>query len=145
MMENNIIKKSVLFLCTHNAVRSQMAEAFLNHLCGDLHSAFSAGSDPTRIDPLVVTVMKEIGIDVSANSSKNVSVFQGMHFDCVVTVCDQVQESCPYFSQGDIRIHKRFSDPSNFQGNAEDVIHEYRRVRDEIKAWVEKEFKQAMK
>jgi len=144
-MENNVVRKSVLFLCTHNAVRSQMAEAFLNHLYGDRYSAFSAGSDPTRIDPLVVMVMKEIGMDVSANQSKNVSVFQGRHFDYVVTVCDHVQESCPYFPQGDNRIHKRFSDPSRFQGNAEDVMNEYRRVRDEIKAWVETEFHQAIK
>ena len=134
------MKKNVLFLCIHNAVRSQMAEAFLNHLYGDRYSAFNAGSDPTVLDPLVVKVMKEVGMDVSANPSKSLSVFQGMHFDWVITVCDQVQESCPYFPQGDIRIHKRFSDPSKFQGNAEDVMQEYRRVRDEIKTWVEKEF-----
>jgi len=144
-MENNVVRKSVLFLCTHNAVRSQMAEAFLNHLYGDRYSAFSAGSDPTQIDPIVITVMKEIGMDVSANQSKNVSVFQGRHFDWVITVCDHVQESCPYFPQGDRRIHKSFSDPSRFQGNAEDIIYEYRRVRDEIKAWVETEFNQGMK
>lgn len=144
-MANNVVRKSVLFLCTHNAVRSQMAEAFLNHLHGDRYSAFSAGSDPTQIDPLVVTVMKEIGMDVSANQSKSLNIFQNMHFDCVITVCDQAQESCPYFPQGDIRIHKSFSDPSKFQGNAEVVIHKYRRVRDEIKAWVEIEFSQAMK
>ena len=144
-MQNYSMKKNVLFLCTHNAVRSQIAEAFLNHLYGDRYSAFSAGSDPTQIDPLVVTVMKETGMDLSANQSKSLSVFPDMHFDCVITVCDQVQESCPHFPRGDRHIHKRFSDPSKFNGNAEDITHEYRRVRDEIKAWVEKEFHQAIK
>ncbi|MBN1471705.1 MAG: arsenate reductase ArsC [Syntrophaceae bacterium] len=144
-MENNVVRKSVLFLCTHNAVRSQMAEAFLNHLYGDRYSAFSAGSDPARIDPLVVMVMKEIGMDVSANQSKNVSVFQGRHFDYVVTVCDHVQESCPYFPEGNVRIHKSFPDPSRFQGSSDDKIKEFNRVRDEIKMWIEKEFNQAKK
>jgi arsenate reductase len=77
-MQNDSMKKNVLFLCTHNAVRSQIAEAFLNHLYGDRYSAFSAGSDPTQIDPLVVTVMKETGMDLSANQSKSLSVFQGI-------------------------------------------------------------------
>jgi len=144
-MEENVLKKSVLFVCTHNAVRSQIAEAFLNHIYGDRYSAFSAGSDPTQVDPLVVNVMKAIGIDVSSNQSKNLNVFQGMHFDYVVTVCDHTQESCPYFPEGNVRIHKSFPDPSKFQGSSDDKIKEFKRVRDEIKAWVEKEFNQAMK
>ena len=133
-------KKSVLFICKHNAVRSQMAEAFLNNIYGDRYSAFSAGSDPTQIDPLVIMVMREIGIDVSNYRSKGLNVFQDYHFDYVVTVCDQANESCPYFPGGNLRIHKSFSDPSKFQGWHEDVIKEYRRTRDEIKNWIEKEF-----
>ena len=133
-------KKSVLFICKHNAVRSQMAEAFLNNIYGDRYSAFSAGSDPTQIDPLVITVMKEVGIDVSSYKSKGLNVFQDYHFDYVVTVCDQANESCPYFPGGNLRIHKSFSDPSKLQGWHEDVIKEYRRIRDEIKNWIEKEF-----
>ena len=133
-------KKSVLFVCTHNTVRSQMAEASLNNIYGDRYSAFSAGSDPTQIDPLVMTVMEEVGIDVSDYKSKGLNVFQNYHFDSVVTVCDQANESCPYFPGGNLRIHKSFSDPSKFQGWHEDVINEYRRVRDEIKNWIEKEF-----
>ena len=131
-------KKSVLFVCTHNAVRSQMAEAFLNNIYGDRYSAFSAGSDPTQIDPLVITVMKEVGIDVSSYKSKGLNVFQDYHFDYVVTVCDQANESCPYFPGGNLRIHKSFSDPSKFQGLHEDIIKEYRHIRDEIKNWIEK-------
>jgi len=133
-------KKSVLFVCTHNAVRSQMAEAILNRLYGDRYTASSAGTDPTQIDPLVIKVMKELGIDVSDYKSKGLNVFQDYHFDYVVTVCDQAKESCPYFPGGNLRIHKSFSDPSKFQGWHEDVIQEYRRIRDEIKKWIEKEF-----
>jgi len=133
-------KKSVLFVCTHNAVRSQMAEALLNKIYGDRYSAFSAGTDPTQIDPLVVSVMREIGIDVSNYRSKGLNVFQDYHFDYVVTVCDQANESCPYFPGGNLRIHKSFSDPSKFQGWHENVIKEYRHIRDEIIKWIEKEF-----
>lgn len=133
-------KKRVLFVCTHNAVRSQMAEASLNKIYGDRYSAFSAGSDPTQMDPLVITVMKEIGIDVSSYKSKGLNVFQNDHFDYIVTVCDQANESCPYFQGGNLRIHKSFPDPSKFQGWHEDIINGYRRTRDDIKNWIEKEF-----
>ena len=139
-MKTSLSKKSVLFVCTHNAVRSQMAEAFLNKMYGNRFSAFSAGSDPIQIDPLVRMVMKEIGIDVSSYKSKGLNVFQDYHFDYVVTVCDQANESCPYFPEGNLRIHKSFPDPSKFQGWHDDVIKEYRHIRDEIKNWIEKEF-----
>jgi len=135
-------KKSVLFICTHNAVRSQMAEALLNYLCGDRYTAFSAGSDPTQIDPLVISVMSEIGIDVRHHRSKGLDAFKDSKLDYIVTVCDSAHEACPYFPGGNLRIHKGFSDPSKFQGNREDVIPEYRRIRDEIKKWIEKEFNQ---
>lgn len=140
-MKTSLSKKSVLFVCTHNAVRSQMAEAFLNKMYGDRFSAFSAGTDPTQIDPFVRTVMREVGIDINGNKPKRLNIFQDYHFDYVVTVCDQANESCPYFPGGNIRIHKSFPDPSKFQGWHEDVIKEYRRIRDEIKNWIEKEFR----
>lgn len=141
-MKQNSEKKDVLFICTHNAVRSQMAEAFLNTIYGDRYRAFSAGSDPAQVDPLVVRVMKEAGIDISGHKSKSVNDFYRREFDYVITVCDQARESCPYFPGGKMRIHKSFPDPSQFQGWNDNVIHEYRRVRDDIKNWVEKEFKQ---
>jgi arsenate reductase len=118
-----------------------MAEAFLNKMYGDRFSAFSAGTDPTQIDPFVRTVMREVGIDINGNKPKRLNIFQDYHFDYVVTVCDQANESCPYFPGGNIRIHKSFPDPSKFQGWHEDVIKEYRRIRDEIKNWIEKEFR----
>lgn len=143
-MKTDSVKKSVLFVCTHNAVRSQMAEAFLNNIYGDRYSAFSAGSDPTQIDPSVILVMNEAGIDVGNQHAKGLNIFQSNHFDYVITVCDQAQESCPYFSEGDIRIHKSFSDPSRVEGLTEDKIKEYRKTRDEIKKWIEQEFKETI-
>jgi arsenate reductase (thioredoxin) len=134
-------KKSVLFICTHNAVRSQMAEAFLNIIYGDRYTAFSAGTDPAQVDPLVIQVMKEAGIDISGYQSKSLDDFREKEFDYVITVCDQARESCPYFPGGHRRVHKSFADPSKFQGNDEDRINEYRRIRDDIKKWIEKEFK----
>jgi arsenate reductase (thioredoxin) len=133
-------KKSVLFICTHNAARSQMAEAILNKLYGDRYTAFSAGTDPAQITPPVVSVMREIGIDVSNYRSKGLNIFEDSNLDYVITLCDQANESCPYFPGGNLRIHKSFSDPSKFQGWHEDVIKEYRIIRDEIKNWIEKEF-----
>jgi arsenate reductase (thioredoxin) len=117
-----------------------MAEAILNKLYGDRYTAFSAGTDPTQIDPLVVLVMRECGIDVSDYRSKGLNVFKDYNTDYVVTVCDQAKESCPYFPGGILQLHKGFSDPSEFKGKYEDVIKEYRRIRDEIKNWIEKEF-----
>jgi arsenate reductase len=134
-------KKSVLFICTHNAARSQMAEALLNKLYGDRYTAFSAGTDPTQVDPLVVLVMREIGIDISSNQSKSLNIFQDVTLDYAITLCDQAKESCPYFPGGRSQLHRGFPDPSVFEGNPEDVINEYRRIRDEIKDWIEKEFR----
>mgnify|MGYP001566274732 CR=1 FL=1 len=133
-------KKSVLFVCIHNSVRSQMAEAILNKLYGDRYMAFSAGTDPTQIDPLVVLVMIEIGIDVSNYRSKGLNIFKDSTLDYVITLCDQAKESCPYFPGGNLHLHRGFSDPSEFKGKSEDVINGYRRIRDEIKNWIEKEF-----
>lgn len=133
-------KKSVLFICTHNAVRSQMAEAFLNNIYGDRYTAFSAGSDPTQIDPIVTSVMGEIGIDTSNHQSKSLNIFKDSKLDYIITVCDQAYESCPYFPGGNLRIHKSFPDPSKLQGKHEDVVKEYRCIRDEIKKWIEMKF-----
>ena len=133
-------KKSVLFICTHNAARSQMAEAIINKLYGDRYTAFSAGTDPTQIDPFVVLVMKEIDIDVSNYRSKVLNIFKDSNLDYVITLCDQAKESCPYFPGGNLHLHRGFPDPSELKGRSEDVINGYRRIRDEIKNWIEKEF-----
>jgi arsenate reductase len=131
--------KSVLFICMHNSARSQMAEAFLNKLCGDRYKAKSAGITPTQINPYVVKVMAEIGIDLSTRRSKSILEFQGKTFDFVVTVCDAAREACPFFP-GEKEIHKSFPDPSAFKGSEEEILRKVKIVRDEIKKWVESTF-----
>jgi len=116
-------KKSVLFICTHNAARSQMAEAVLNRLYGDRYTASSAGTDPTQIDPFAVLVMKEIDIDVSNYRSKGLNIFKDSTLDYVITLCDQAKESCPYFPGGNLHLHRGFPDPSEFKGKPEYVIN----------------------
>ena len=130
---------TVLFLCTHNSARSQMAEAFLNNLCGDRFKAESAGVTPTRINPHVAKVMAEIGVDLSTHRSKSIMEFQGRNFDYVVTVCDQAREECPFFP-GEKQIHRTFPDPSSFSGTEEEILMKVRAVRDEIKEWIDKTF-----
>jgi arsenate reductase len=131
--------QTVLFLCTHNSARSQMAEAFLNHLCGDKFRAESAGISPTGINAYVKRAMAEIGIDLSTQRSKRILEFQGKTFDYVVTVCDQARETCPFFP-GEKQIHKPFPDPSAFSGAEEEILAKVRAVRDEIKGWIDDVF-----
>jgi len=129
------MKKTVLFICTHNAVRSQMAEGLLNTLYGDRYQAFSAGTVKTVVDRNAIQVLKEIGIDISQHQSKTMDEFQGTTFDIVVTVCDIAREACPYFP-GKTIIHQPFYDPGTHDGTPEEVLLEFRKSRDEIKAWI---------
>jgi len=128
-------KKTVLFICTHNSCRSQIAEGFLNALYGNRYKAFSAGVGKTKVDPYAIKVMKEVGIDLSKNHSKTVEEFKDENFDIVVTVCNTAKETCPFFP-GKKVIHKSFSDPSTFKGNIEETLDEFRKVRDGIKRWI---------
>jgi arsenate reductase len=129
-------KKKVLFICTHNSARSQMAEGFLNALYGDRYEGFSAGIEPTQINPHAVKVMAEIGIDISTHHSKSIEDFRGKNFNYVITVCDYAKKTCPFFP-GEKILHKGFEDPSDFKGTEDVVLKEVRRVRDEIKDWLE--------
>jgi len=133
------VMKSVLFICTHNSARSQMAEAFLNKLCGDRYEAKSAGVAPRGLNPYVVKAMAEVDIDLTSHRSKSLQEFQGITFDYVVTVCDSAREECPYFPGRKI-IHKSFPDPSAFAGSEEEIMQKVRAVRDEIRRWVEQTF-----
>lgn len=130
---------NILFLCTGNSCRSQMAEAWANRLMGDSIKAFSAGVAPKGIDPNAIKAMAEVDIDISAHSSKDIEAFANIEFDYVITLCDHANESCPFFSGNTKRIHKGFDDPPKLaEGSAseeETMIH-YRRVRDEIKDYV---------
>jgi len=136
------MKKRVLFICTHNSARSQMAEAFLNVLAPSEYVAFSAGTAPGTLNQYVVEAMKEISIDISNNKTKSVTQFLKEQFDYVVTVCDQANEACPYFPGGKRRIHKNFDDPSTFTGTHDEILKKVRIVRDEIRAFVLEYFNQ---
>lgn len=126
-------KKRILFLCTHNSCRSQMAEGIVKHLLGDRFEASSAGTEPTRVHPLAVQVLSEIGIDISRQVSKHLSAFDGQSFDFVVTLCGDAHKRCPLFLEGDRRIHMGFPDPSRASGSDDEVLAHFRSVRDEIR------------
>ena len=134
-------KISVLFLCTHNSARSQMAEAFLRTFYGDRFESYSAGVTPTRVNPNAIEVMKEIGIDISKHQTKSIEQFRGRTFDYVITVCDNAQKTCPFFP-GKTLMHHGFDDPSAVLGSPEEVLFVFRRVRDEIKEWILTQFGQ---
>lgn len=134
------MKNKVLFVCIHNSARSQMAEAFLNHICGDQFEAHSAGIEPGKLNPIVVEAMQEIGIDISGNQVKAVFdyVKSGKIFSYVITVCDEASaERCPIFPGVTQRLHWSFPDPSSFQGTHAEKLAGTRTVRDTIKAKVE--------
>ena len=127
---------NILFLCTGNSCRSQMAEGWACHLHGDKFEAHSAGVKPVELHPLAVRVMKEAGVDISAQKSKPVSALKGLDFDCVITVCDSARESCPLFPGKTKVIHHDFEDPAAAKGSEEEVLAVFRRVRDQIKDFV---------
>jgi arsenate reductase len=126
--------KKVLFLCTGNSCRSQMADGLINHDFAGQIEAFSAGTEPHGLNPKAVEVMAEVGIDISANSSDHVSKYEGQNFDYVITLCGDANDKCPLFFGGVKRSHIGFDDPPKATGSEEEVMNVYRRVRDEIRA-----------
>ncbi|HTX20725.1 MAG TPA: arsenate reductase ArsC [Candidatus Aquilonibacter sp.] len=132
------MKKKVLFVCIHNSARSQMAEAFLKQISGEKFEAYSAGLEPGKLNPTVVEVMKEAGIDISGNQTKGVFDFikSGKMFAYVITVCDEASaERCPIFAGVTTRLHWSFPDPSAFQGA--EKLAKTREVRDAIRTKIE--------
>ena len=129
--------KKVIFICTHNSARSQMAEGLLRHLYGDRYEVSSAGTIPTEAHPLAVRVMEEIDIDISDFSSKSISEYREKPFDSVITVCDQARQTCPFFPAAKENLHAGFEDPAAFEGTDEAKLRKFREIRDEIKAWIE--------
>src|SRR5215208_2857490 len=125
-------RKRVLILCTGNSARSQMAEGLLRQMGGDRFEVASAGVSPTRVRPEAISVMKEIGIDISNHHSKSVEQFSGQEFDYVITVCDNANEQCPLFPGRTQRIHWSFEDPAAAEGDEDTRLAVFRRVRDEI-------------
>lgn len=139
-MKSKHKKKKVLFICTHNSARSQIAEALLNTLYGDKYIAHSAGTEPSVVNPYAIQIMSELGIDISKHRSKSANEFIEQEWDYVITVCDHAKETCPFFPGGKRHLHKSFEDPASFKGNEADTLSTFRQVRDEIKAWISNEF-----
>jgi arsenate reductase len=127
------VKKKVLFLCTSNSCRSQMAEGIVNHFLGDRLDAVSAGTEVSYVNPRAIAVLREIGIDISGHRSKNMDEFAGQSFDYVITLCGDANEKCPLFFDGVQRTHLGFPDPAKATGSEEEIMYEFRRVRDEIR------------
>ena len=123
----------VLFLCTENACRSQMAEGLVNHDLGGQVKAFSAGIRPSRVNPRAIQVMGELGIDISHHRSKSVDDLAGEQFDLVITVCDQAQQQCPMFPGNAEILHISFPDPAQATGPEEEILTVFRRVRDDLR------------
>jgi arsenate reductase len=110
-----------------------MAEGLVNHFLGDRFEAFSAGTEATRVNPLAIRVLTELGIDISHHYSKTITTFDGQQFDHVITLCGSANEQCPLFFGGVTRVHIGFDDPSRLSGSDDEVLPEFRRVRDEIR------------
>ncbi|HUS71668.1 MAG TPA: arsenate reductase ArsC [Sedimentisphaerales bacterium] len=128
----------ILFLCTGNSCRSQIAEGWARHLKSDVIEAYSAGIRPIGVNPKTIQVMAEAGVDISWHTSKGVDELVGIDFDYVVTVCDNAREQCPIFPGRAKLIHKAFDDPYFASGSEEEIMEVFRKVRDQIKAFVEK-------
>ena len=134
------MKSNVLFICVHNSARSQMAEAWLNQICGDFFAAESAGLEPGTLNPLVVEAMQEVDLDISKKETRAVfDVFKaGKLFSYVITVCDETSaEKCPIFPGVTKRLHWSFPDPSTLVGSRENKLVEVRKIRDEIRRKIE--------
>jgi arsenate reductase (thioredoxin) len=132
-----VSRQSVLFICTHNSARSQMAEGLLRHLAGDRFEVESAGTEATHVRLLAIEAMKEIGIDISRQTSKTIGSLGDRRFDWAITVCDSANEACPIFPGGTRRLHWSFDDPSGATGSDQERLALFRRVRDEIRAKIE--------
>jgi len=126
-------KKRILFLCTNNSCRSQMAEGLANFLGRDKVQAVSAGTDPTPVNPYAVRVMKEIGIDISTHHSKNLNRFHGQTFDYVITLCDDARRNCPFFPGGAKLLHWSLNDPAEAKGTEQEILSAFRETRDKLK------------
>jgi len=130
----------VLFICTHNSARSQMAEGYMKAKYSDRFEVFSAGTEVTRVHPMAIAVMQEIGIDISGHRSKLTDEFYGTGIETVITVCDAANKACPFFPGAQEVIHQSFPDPSAYKGSDEEVRAGFRRVRDEIIRWIDVTF-----
>lgn len=132
-MKKKKSRRKVLFICTHNSARSQMAEALLRNLHGDRYEVNSAGTKPSEVNPYAIKTMAEMNIDISTQRAKSVEESKGIQFDYVVTACDQAKENCPFFPGAKEYLHESFEDPSQFAGTEKAKLEKFRHVRDKIK------------
>jgi len=130
--------KDILVLCTGNSCRSQMAEGYLRHFAKHRANIYSAGIETHGVNPLAIKVMGEDGIDISNHTSNNVTEYIDVDFDLILTVCNNAEENCPYFPSKALRFHYNFPDPAKKTGTDEEILNEFREVRDQIKAYSEK-------
>ena len=130
--------KKILILCTGNSCRSQIAEGYLRLFAGDKAKVYSAGVETHGVNPRAVQIMKEDGIDISSNTSNNVNEYTNIDFDFVITVCDNAKERCPHFPSNAKQFHHNFTDPAKATGNEEEIMEQFRKVREEIKKYSKK-------
>ena len=130
-------KQQVLFLCTGNSCRSQMAEGFLRHIAGAQFDVYSSGVKPSHVNPMAIQVMDEVGIDISSHSSDDVKKYLDEEFNIVITVCDHAKEACPQFPSVGTQLHWSFEDPAEAEGTEAERLKVFHRVRDEIREKIE--------
>jgi len=129
------MKRKILVLCTGNSCRSQIAEGYLRHYAGDKAEVYSAGIETHGVNPRAIDTMKEDGIDISSHTSNNLNEYLDIQFDFIITVCDNAKENCPYFPGSAKRFHHNFSDPAKAKGSEIEIMAEFAKVRDQIKAY----------
>lgn len=130
--------KKILVLCTGNSCRSQIAEGYLRYFAKEKAIVYSAGIETHGVNPRAIKTMKEDGIDISSHTSNNVNEYADIDFDFVITVCDNAKESCPYFPTKAQKFHNNFKDPAKVTGSEEDIMNQFREVRETIKTYSEK-------
>jgi arsenate reductase len=137
MLLINAQMKNILVLCTGNSCRSQIAEGYLRHFANNKANVYSAGIETHGVNPKAIQVMAEDGIDISKHTSNNIDEYMDIPFDFVITVCDNAKENCPYFPTKAQRFHQNFPDPAKATGDLNEIMNEFRRVRDMIKTYSE--------
>ena len=125
-----------MVLCTGNSCRSQIAHGYFQQLCGSYLKVYSAGVETHGVNPRAILVMNEDGVDISKNSSNNISEYEDISFDFIISVCDSAKERCPIFPAKSLHIHHSFQDPASVTGTEAQILDSFRTVRDEIKAYV---------
>ena len=129
--------KKILVLCTGNSCRSQIAEGYLKHFAGDKALVYSAGIETHGVNPRAIAIMKEDGIDISKHTSNNMEEYRSIGFDHIITVCDNARECCPVFPSNALQFHHNFPDPAKAKGTEEEIMQQFREVRDMIKAYAD--------